>query len=155
MSDTRLIVAAENPYGADCLALIAELTGELSARYDDDGGASSFTPDDALVPSSAFLVARVDGQPVGCGAIRPLDSATAEVKRMYVSPKARGRGVGRQILRDLESRARQLGYALLPLETGLKQPEAIGLYESEGYVRVECYGKYSGNPLSVCFEKRL
>ena len=74
---------------------------------------------------------------------------------MYVSPKARGRGVGRQILRDLESRARQLGYAVLRLETGLKQPEAIGLYESEGYVRVECYGKYSGNPLSVCFEKRL
>jgi GNAT superfamily N-acetyltransferase len=151
----RIIVTTENPHSADCLSLLAELTNELAQLYGDDGGANSFSLDDALAPGAAFLVARLEGTAIGCGAIRQFAPNTAEIKRLYVVPDARGKGVGRRILRELESAALELGYNRVRLETGLKQPEAIGLYESEGYRRVECYGKHIGNLMSVCFEKPL
>ena len=151
----RIIVTTENPHSADCLSLLAELTNELGQLYGDDGGANSFSPDDALASGAAFLVVRLEGTPIGCGAIRPLAPNIAEIKRLYVVPDARGKGVGRRILQELESAALELGYNRVRLETGLKQPEAIGLYESAGYQRVECNGKYLGNLMSVCFEKPL
>jgi putative acetyltransferase len=151
----RIIVTAENPHSADCLQLIADLTLELSRLYDDDGGADSFNPDDALATGAAFLVARLGGTPIGCGAVRPLAPNTAEIKRLYVVPDARGKGMGWRILLELESVALELGYNRVRLETGLKQPEAIRLYGSAGYQRIGCYGKHPGNPMSVCFEKQL
>jgi GNAT superfamily N-acetyltransferase len=78
-----------------------------------------------------------------------------EIKRMYVEPDARGKGVGRTILRSLEQRARESRYTALRLETGARQPEAIALYESEGYLPIEPYGFYRDSPLSRCFEKHL
>lgn len=74
---------------------------------------------------------------------------------MFVQPAWRRRGVARQLLAALEAQARSLGYARLRLETALGQPEAIGLYRSAGYVDIPPLGKYIGNPVSVCFEKRL
>jgi GNAT superfamily N-acetyltransferase len=74
---------------------------------------------------------------------------------MFVQPAWRGRGVARQLLAALESEARNLGYVTLRLETALGQPEAIGLYQSAGYVDTPPFGEYIGNPVSVCFEKRL
>jgi GNAT superfamily N-acetyltransferase len=150
-----LVISQEDPHSEVSRRLMAALTNELAAMYGDDGGASSFTPDDALLPGAAFVVARLNGEPIGCGAIRPLESATAEVKRMYVTPGARGRGVSRQILQALELTAQDLGYIYIRLETGLKQSEAIRLYESSGYIRVDCYGRHVGDPMSVCFQKRL
>ena len=152
---SSVTISVEDPRSTECLALLADLTTELSWLYDDDGGADSFNPEDALTLGAVFLVARLTGSPIGCGAIRLLVPGTGEVKRMYVVPDARGRGVGRQILQELEALAIKFGYERLRLETGLKQPAAIGLYESFGYHRVECYGKYVGNSLSVCFEKML
>jgi putative acetyltransferase len=154
-NDGEIVITAENPHSEVGLSLIAQLTSELSVRYGDDGGADAFKPDDVLVPGGAFLVARVARQPVGCGAIRPLDSGVGEVKRMFVKPEARGKGIARRMLIELESAARRLGYNSLRLETGLMQPEAISLYESAGYRRVACYGQYVDNPMSVCFEKTL
>jgi putative acetyltransferase len=151
----EVVITAENPNSEVSLSLIAQLTSELSVRYGDDGGAGAFKPDDVLVPGGAFLVARVAGRPVGCGAIRPLEPGVGEVKRMFVKPEVRGKGVARRMLTELESAARKLGYISLRLETGLMQPEAISLYESTGYRRVACYGHYVDNPLSVCFEKAL
>jgi GNAT superfamily N-acetyltransferase len=106
-------------------------------------------------PLGAFLVARIEDRPAGCGGLRRLEAAVAEVKRMYVDPWARRRGVGREILVGLEAEARRLGYRTVRLETGTLQPEAIGLYESAGYQRIPRYGEFVDNVHSVCFEKAL
>ena len=84
-----------------------------------------------------------------------MEPGVGEVKRMYVEPDMRGRGLSRQILQKLEDTAREFGYTTLRLETGLKQPEAIGLYETAGYGRIPPYGHYVNSPHSVCFEKAL
>src|SRR5262249_42797586 len=104
---------------------------------------------------SGFVIATFGGRPVACGAYRPLGEDVAEIKRMYVEPEYRGRGLGRRVLGDLEARARRDDYAAVRLETGTAQPEAIHLYESAGYRRIESYGVYQGTPRSVCFEKAL
>jgi GNAT superfamily N-acetyltransferase len=102
-----------------------------------------------------FVVARLDGEPVGCAGIRRLDDERCELKRMYVADEARGRGVARALLARLEDEARALGYRQLWLETGTAQPEAIGLYESAGYEPIANYGAYADDPRSRCFAKRV
>src|SRR5262249_55727197 len=92
---------------------------------------------------------------VGCGAVRPLEPGVGEVKRMFVLPEARGRGIARQILRSLEAAAGSLGFRVLRLETGQRQPEAIRLYQTAGYAEIPRFGEYADDPFSVCFEKRL
>jgi putative acetyltransferase len=107
-------------------------------------------------PDGVFLVIRADdGRAIGCGGIARFDAARGEVKRMYVVPDARGRGLGRRLLEELEAQARELGYTSVVLETGDRQPEAIGLYETSGYERIPCYPPYDTRALSLCFEKRL
>ena len=147
-------VAIESPHSPAARLLIERLSADLGARYGDDGS-GSFSPDDILVPGGAFVVARLDGEAAGCGALRPLREGVGEIKRMYVEPRARGRGIARMILRELEKIAEGAGYGAVWLETGTLQPEAIRLYETSGYNRIACYGQYRDNPLSVCFEKRF
>jgi GNAT superfamily N-acetyltransferase len=149
-------------------ALVADLMADLDERYAADGPGAGDAPDVAAVhavrgeqvtpPHGAFLVARLAGEPVGCGAVRrtiggPPD--VAEVKRMYTAPAARGRGVSRAILGRLEAEAAALGYRRLRLETGVRQPEAVRLYETAGYHRIASFGQYAGDELSVCFAKDL
>lgn len=136
--------------------LIADLNRELSLCYPEDG-ATHFRLDEDEVSGGrgAFLIARADDEPLGCGAIRRLDATTAEVKRMYVAPHARGRGVGRALLLALETEAGALGATRIVLETGVRQHEAIALYERAGFVRIPAFGEYVDSPLSVCMEKRL
>jgi hypothetical protein len=138
---TGVIVEQRDPHDALCMALLSELSAELSALYDDeDSGA--LIPPGVPGPRGAFVVAWLDGVPVGCGAIRPARAPnTAEVKRMYVRPAARGKGISRQILQKLETLAVGFGYTTIILETGVGQPAAIGLYEND--------------PLSVCYQKSL
>lgn len=113
--------------------------------------ASMFVP-----PDGTFLVARGDdGEPLGCGGICRFDETRAELKRMYVVPAARGRGLGRRLLEELEAAARGLGYVAVVLETGIRQPESLGLYASSGYEPIPCYGVYAARAISRCFEKRL
>lgn len=102
-----------------------------------------------------FLVARDGDRAVGCGAIRRLDATTAEVKRMYVAPDHRGRGVGWAVLAGLEAAARQLGVLRLVLETGVYQEAAIALYRRAGYTPIDCWGEYASSPTSLCYEKTL
>lgn len=147
-------VTVESSYSEVAARLIENLSTELGARYGDDGS-GAFSPGDVRVPGGAFVVAWLEGRPVGCGALRPLERGVGEVKRMFVEKDARRQGVARKILQRLEIIAAQSGYRALRLETGILQPEAIGLYESAGYRRVRCYGRYVDNPLSVCFEKQL
>ena len=107
-------------------------------------------------PDGVFLVVRGDdGAAVACGGIARFDTDRAELKRMYVVPAARGRGLGRRILVELENAARRLGYTAVILETGDRQPAALGLYESSGYEQIPCYPPYDSRALSLCFEKRL
>lgn len=144
----------------DALRLIEEVQGEYVVRY----GGPDRTPLDPLMfepPVGSFYVGYSEGRPVATGAWRRADTAalgttvTAEVKRMYVAPEARGRGHARVMLAHLEETATAAGYEALVLETGLRQPEAIALYESSGYVRVPGFGYYRDAPLSRCFGKRL
>jgi GNAT superfamily N-acetyltransferase len=95
------------------------------------------------------------GRAVACGGVCRFDAARAELKRMYVLPPARGSGLGRDLLELLESEARRLGYTGIVLETGNRQPEALGLYTSAGYGPMPCYGPYAAQATSRCFEKRL
>lgn len=149
----HLVIAADDPIGPVARQLIDQLCTELSARYGTPP--CPFSPSEAAIPRSAFLVARLDGEPVGCGAIRRIDDRTAEVKRMYVAPAGRRRGIARSILVELERRAEAFEYRAIRLETGIGQPEAMALYEACGYHHIPAYGSYVGNPNSVCFEKFL
>ncbi len=107
-------------------------------------------------PSVRFLVARsAEGTAEGCGAVVLEDDGTAELKRMFVTPSARGRGLGASLLGRLEDEARRAGVGVIRLETGVQQPEAIGLYRRFGYVDRGPFGRYAEDPLSVFMEKRL
>jgi len=128
----------------DVQRLAADQQAGIRARY--DGAGEPGTP-----PSSAdisvVLIARDDtGAAVGCGALRSLGNGVAEVKRMYVAPAARGRGAARAVLAELEQAARERGWTTLRLETGPRQPEAVGLYLSAGYRSIPAFGGYAGAP---------
>jgi putative acetyltransferase len=136
--------------------LTSALNAELTSLYPEEE-ANHFRLDAEEVEDGrgAFLVVYDRGKPVGCGAIRRLDRRSAEIKRMYVDPAARGRGMGRIILEALETEARRLAVARIVLETGERQTAALGLYESLGFTRIPRFGEYESSPLSVCMEKRI
>jgi GNAT superfamily N-acetyltransferase len=149
-------IAAEPFDSPDARRLVGEL---------DAGLAELYAPEQRFGPNlkaqhledgrGTFLVARDGGRAVGCGAIRLLDSMTAEVKRMYVEPNRRGTGVGRAVLSSLEAAATQLGARRLVLETGIHQEAAIALYVRAGFTQTDCWGVYTTSPASVCYEKNL
>ncbi|MFI5485374.1 GNAT family N-acetyltransferase [Micromonospora echinaurantiaca] len=135
--------------------LIRDALADLGARY---GGSGDDTPVDAAEfepPDGAFLIARLDGQPVGCGGWRSHGEGTAELKRMYTAPAARGRGVARALLAAVERSAREQGRKRLILECGDRQPEAIGLYTSTGYERIPNFGFYKDEPGCLSFGRTL
>ncbi|OXM87102.1 GNAT family N-acetyltransferase [Paenibacillus rigui] len=135
---THITAAAEDIRSTDAEQLIKELSQELGALYDSDGSAG-FQPSDVEVPRSAFIIARLNGHPVGCGALRPLDEETVEVKRMYTRSGFRRQGVAQAILAEIERLAEDFGYSRIKLQTGPKQPEAAALYERVGYYRIPIY----------------
>ncbi len=106
-------------------------------------------------PAVSFFVARFDGAVVGCCALVEACDGTAEIKRMFVDPQARGLKVGKRLLQTLERQAKSLGLDMIRLETGIHQPEAIGLYRSAGYVERPPFGNYQPDPLSLFMEKAL
>ena len=109
-------------------------------------------------PIGVFLVGEEDGVPVACGGVRPCQEAVpgvGEIKRMYVEPGARGRGLGRVLLAALEDEGRRLGYERLWLETGVAQPEALRLYETAGWTPIPKYGEYKHEEDSRCYQKML
>jgi GNAT superfamily N-acetyltransferase len=134
--------------------LVAELDAELARRYDDDAAIDA-SPAEFTPPTGRFVVALADGRPVACGGFRRLTPTVAELKRMYVRPPERGRGLGRRLLADLEHAAREAGYAELWLETGTAQPEAMALYASAGYRLIPNFGQFADSPMSRCYAKSL
>jgi GNAT superfamily N-acetyltransferase len=110
-------------------------------------------PSELGPPGGAFVVGWCRDEPICCGGLKDLGDGAAEIKRMYVVPAARGRGVARMLLYELEDRARRLGYTVVRLDTGPKQPHARKLYTDEGYVEI---GNFNDNPVASFFgEKRL
>lgn len=139
-------------------ALALEVVQEYAVRYD--------APDEVVAPTAAdamwVLVRDDDGAAVACGAVQPWSHTVAgapvdvgEVKRMYVVPDARGRGLSRVVLDALVAIAREQHLAALVLETGTAQPEAIGLYTSYGFAPTEVFGPYADDPRSRCFRLDL
>jgi GNAT superfamily N-acetyltransferase len=138
-------------------ALINSLNAELNALYPEPG-ANHFqlSTEEVTDGRGTFLVVYRDGTPVGCGALRLLDADTAELKRMYVSPTARGRGLGRRLVAALEAEARALGVRRLVLETGVRQTAALALYRGTSFHPIPLYGEYRFSPeTSVCLGKDL
>jgi GNAT superfamily N-acetyltransferase len=132
----------------DVTALVLAAEDELFTRYPG-------TTRSPLDPHARFVVAYVLGRPVGCGGIVPSAPGVGEIRRMFVLPAHRRAGVARRILAALERRATAQGWDSIILETGVNQPEAIALFDSSDYQRTEPYGRYIGNPYSVCFTKKL
>jgi putative acetyltransferase len=149
-----MVIRFDHPDSEDGRRLIQRLDEDLLQRYPATA-IHGLHPQDIADPHLTFLVASVDGHALGCGALRPLEPGVGEVKRMFVLPEFRGRGIARQILMALESTARERGYSTLRLDTGTRQPEAIGLYRSAGYSKIPCFGEYADDLFSVCFEKRF
>lgn len=167
-----MIDVTEEPYDGEVAhALVAALHAEIDERYADE--MTAWTPEErdadavgylgevtvelTTRPRGVFMLAWLDGQPVGCGALKPLDDAVGigEVKRMFTAPGGRRQGVGRAVLARLEEVAIELGYERMQLETGTAQPEALALYASHGWHRIASYGRYKDEPSSVCFAKDL
>jgi GNAT superfamily N-acetyltransferase len=130
--------------------LVAALETYLSGIY----GLELPIPYDAGL-YEIFVVAVDGGAPVGCGGLIRFDDRSAEVKRMYVAPEARGRGIGRLVLAELEARAARAGYERIVLETGDLQTEAIALYRSAGYTDIPRYPPYENSPWSVCLARDM
>ena len=123
--------------------LIGAMVDELEAFYGriDRPGTPSATPDDFTPPAGACLVGYLGGEPVCVGAVKRLGADLAEIKRMFVTPEGRSRGVARQLLTALEDAARDLGYTRVRLDTGPRQPHAKALYVSAGYTEIPDYNR--------------
>ena len=156
MHELSLAITAEPFDSSDARRLVAALDAALSELYKPEQRFGPNLKAEQLAGGrGTFLVARDGGRAVGCGAIRLIDSTTAEVKRMYVEPDQRGSGVGWKVLTALEAAAAKLGVRRLVLETGVYQDAAITLYRRAGYVQVDCWGEYGTSPTSVCYEKDI
>jgi putative acetyltransferase len=142
---------------ATATALADALEAELLDTYEGVPGSGGLPDASIFEPGTGgtFLIGWVDGEAVACGGIARYDEATAEIRRMYVVPEARGYGLSRRMLAALEEEARALGYSFVRLETGKLQAAAIALYASAGFGPIPRYGPFANDPKSVCFEKRL
>jgi GNAT superfamily N-acetyltransferase len=150
----NLVIKAVDPGCQGSIELQWEMRRELDAMY----GETTIDPpplEQFRLPRAVFLVAWLDGMPIGCGALTTMDDSTAHIKRVFVRAGFRGNGFGRRIMDALENKASELGYSALFLETADKQLEAIRMYASLGYERVPCAGRVACSEHSVCFEKRL
>jgi GNAT superfamily N-acetyltransferase len=155
-AETITIERAEVTAGVS-RALIESLNAELRGAYPEPGAAHfDLDPEEVAEGHGTFLVIYRDGTPVGCGALRLRDAETAELKRMYLSPTVRGRGLGRRLVAALEAEARALGVRRLVLETGVRQAAALALYRATGFHPIPLYGEYCLSPeTSVCLGKDL
>ncbi|PIB35854.1 GNAT family N-acetyltransferase [Reichenbachiella sp. 5M10] len=142
-----------NSQNLDFIALVTELDQYLATT---DGSEHSFYSQyNQLDEIKEAVLWYEAGKVIGCGAIKPYDAQTVEVKRMYTAPECWGKGIASHLLSELEKWASELGYTRCILETGKRQPEAISLYKKCGYALISNYGQYAGVDNSLCFDKIL
>jgi ribosomal protein S18 acetylase RimI-like enzyme len=156
MLQTRLAIAAEDPRSRDaryCLdAYFAEIDSRFPGGFDRKAGGAGAV-EDFESPHGCLMLVRLDGEPVGCGALRVLAPGIGEIKRMWVSPQTRGLGVGRKLLEVLERSALERGMRALRLDTNASLSEALRLYQSAGYREID---RFNDNPYAQhWFEKTL
>lgn len=153
----QVVIRRSTLASADAARLIAALNVELESTFPEPGATHfSLIGEQVEDGNGAFLVAYLDTVAVGCGAVRRLDAVTAELKRMYVDPSVRGRGIGRTLVEALEREARLLGVRKVVLETGTRLARAMKMYETMGYARIPLFGEYLASPdTSLCFGKSL
>ena len=142
-----------NSGNTDFIALVRLLDADLAKR---DGDEHSFYSQFNTIDTIKYtVVAYENATPVGCGAIKMYAANTMEIKRMYVIAASRGKGIAGALLSELEKWAAELSFTKCVLETGKKQPEAVRLYEKNGYRLIPNYGQYAGVENSLCFEKEI
>lgn len=147
-----IVIEQITPHHPKARALLKAAADQLETLY-PPSSQHHVTPEEA--EKGVMLVAWHEGDAIACGILRPLTPKIGEIKRMFVDNTYRRKGLGRKILSELETLAPKLGFETIRLETGHLQPGAIGLYETSGYQRIEPYGEYIDDPMSICFEKRL
>lgn len=147
-------IAEEPPRQESVLRLLALSDEYMTALYPPE---SNHLLDISSLekPEVAFFVARHEGAVMGCVALVADGEGAAEIKRMFVDPAARGLGIGARLMERLETEGKARGFAAIRLETGISQPEAIGLYRKYGYEEIGPFGSYKLDPLSMFMEKRL
>jgi putative acetyltransferase len=147
-------IARESPDQPEIRALLSASDAYMASLYPAESN-HLLDVESLKRDQVTFLVARVGRQAMGCAALVRCGDEWAEIKRMFVMPEARGRRLGRSLLQRLEAVAIEHGITLLRLETGLKQPEALALYRSAGFVDIGPFGEYGPDPHSVFMEKRI
>jgi putative acetyltransferase len=149
-----VIITGEQPDTPDAIALITELEAILEPQY-PRASRHGFSIERLIKEAVPFFVLRAGGVAAGCGGVKLFGTDYGEIKRMYVRPQFRGRGFAKLMLNHLADYAQARGVALLRLETGIHQHEAIGLYERMGFYRIPPFGEYRDDPLSLFYEKPL
>ena len=153
-------IRREHPATEAASELIAELDSYLSPLYPQESQ-HGYSIEKLVRQQVEFFVLYDNGEPAGCGGVQFFDDrqepdgAYGELKRMYVRDRFRGRGFGKRLLEHLERLSTDRGVTTMRLETGTRQPEAVGLYEKAGYYRIPPFGNYWDDPVSLCYEKRL
>ena len=153
-SDEFVMIIAERPDSEAGAALISELEDYLTPLYPAQSR-HGFSVEKLIAEKVAFFVLRYKGMPAGCGGVKLFGTEYGEIKRIFIRQQFRGLGLSTSIMAHLEEYARKRGISILRLETGIYQPEAIGLYEKLGYIRIGPFGEYKEDPLSLYFEKRM
>lgn len=148
-------ITQEQPDSSDAVTLITELSGYLEPLY-PSGKQFGFSSDRLILEGVAFFITRVDDMPAGCGGVK-FCPRWGELKRMYVRPQFRGTGLGKLMLKHLETFSREHGATVLRLETGIYQPEAVGLYKRMGYQPIPPFEPYEASTatLSRFYEKNI
>lgn len=142
-----------NNSNTDFQALCSNLNDELNERYGILQ--SKYDNLNVIEKNETVLVGYLSGEPVACGCFKTFDDKTIEIKRMYIKSEYRGKGLSSHLLSSLEIWAEELGYTQALLETGKRQPEAIKLYQKQGYQVTEKYGPYIDLDNSVCMKKTI
>ena len=146
-------VIRTNSDNHDFIELVKLLDADLATRDGQDH--SFYAQFNTIDKLKHVVIAYENEKPLGCGAVKEYAANTMEIKRMYVSPESRKKGIATKILSELENWASELSYAKCILETGKRQPEAIGLYKKNGYNLIPNYGQYAKMENSLCFEKEM
>jgi len=153
MQTNQIILKRKSNTEPDFKNLISKLDKYLSVVNGDDD--AFYAPNNVLDPLNTAVIAYYNNKAVGCGCFKRFDEKSVEIKRMYVDPELRGRGIASAVLNELEKWAKESGFEYAVLETGLKLDDANALYRKQGYEVIENYGQYAGIKSSVCMKKAL
>jgi GNAT superfamily N-acetyltransferase len=152
---SALVVVTCAMDSVDAQALTDEMTREVSALYGSTGGPSTLTREMFEPPDGRFLVGYLDEVPVAIAGFRKVHDGLAQAQRVFVAASVRGQGIAAKLMGHLEALAVDAGYQTLRLETGVRQPAAIRLYEGLGYTPIKPFAPYENDPLSRCYAKRI